>query len=86
MESSKKKGKLHVPEDPESDPSLSDSSPSESDSSTDINYRRYKINKRDTKKRCWKHKKQDLSDSSLSGYDSSGDSDYICKRRKQEEL
>ena len=36
MEQSKRMGKSHVPEDPESDPSFSDSSSSESDLFDDI--------------------------------------------------
>ena len=46
MESSKRKEKAqkeYIPEDPESDPSLSDSSPSEYDSSDDRKYRKSKI-------------------------------------------
>ena len=37
----KRNGKAHVPEGPESDPSLSDSSPIESDSSYDRKYSKY---------------------------------------------
>ena len=73
---------MHVPADPESDPSFSHSSLSKSDSSGDRNYSKSKINKHDTSKKCQKHKKQEFLDSLLSDTDSSDDSDYRRKRRK----
>ena len=82
MDSSKRKWKVHVPADPESDPSFSHSSLSKSDSSGDRNYSKSKINKHDTSKKCQKHKKQEFLDSLLSDTDSSDDSDYRRKRRK----
>ena len=85
-ESSKRKGKAHVPTDLESDPSSSDSSLSESDSSNDSNYRKSKSKKSDKKKNRWKHKKNDSSDSSPSDYDSSDDSGYIRKRLKNKKI
>ena len=62
MDSSKRKGKAHVPADPESDPS-SNSSPRKSYSVNDGKYSKSKIKKRDTKEKSRKHKKQDLSNS-----------------------
>ena len=50
-ESSRRQGKLHVPEDPESDPLLSDSSSSESYLYNDRKYRKSKNNKRDKNKK-----------------------------------
>ena len=59
-ESSKRKGKGHAPEDPESDPSSSDSSPSESDSYDDRKYSKSKRRRYDQmKKKRWKRTKQD---------------------------
>ena len=55
-----------VPEDPESDPSWSDSPLSEYDFSDDG---KYKSKRRDKKKKYWKLKKQDSLDSSLSHSD-----------------
>ena len=83
MDSSNRKGKAHVPEDPESEPSLSDSSLRESDLSNDSNYIKSKRKKRDTKKKYRKHKKQDSLDSSSSDSDSSDGSYYRRKRRKK---
>ena len=49
-DSSKRKEKAHVPEDPDTYPSLSDSSSSESDSSDDRKYRKSKSYVRNKKK------------------------------------
>ena len=62
-ESSKLKGKSHVPEDPESHPSLLDSSSSESDSSDDSKYRIYKRRGRNKNKNQQKRTKQDSLES-----------------------
>ena len=78
-DSSNQKLKVHVPADLESDLSLSDSSSNESDLSNDTNYSKSNKNKGDMKKKCRKHKKQDLSESSSRDYGSSYDSNY---RRK----
>ena len=65
-----KNGRAHVPNDPDPDPSLSDSS--------------LKKNKCDKKKNRRKHRKDDSSDpSSSDDSDSSYDSDYRRKRRKR---
>ena len=70
MELSKSNGKEYVPEEPESDPSLSDLSWSESDFSNDRKYIRYTIKRRNKNKKRQKRMKQDASDSS------SGESDF----------
>ena len=44
---SKRKGKVHIPEDPESNPSMSDSSSRKSDLFNDIKYRKSKSKGRD---------------------------------------
>ena len=62
----KQKGKLNVPEDPESDPLLSDSSSSKYDFSNNTKYRKSKSKGCDTKKKHWKLTKQDLLDSFVS--------------------
>ena len=64
-----KNGKAHVQNDPDPDPSLSDSS--------------LKKNKRDKKKNRQKHNKHEASDSLSSDSDSSDGSDYRCKQRKK---
>ena len=74
---------MHVPEDPDSNPSLVDSSSRKYDFLADSNYIKSKIKRLDTKKYLQKHKKLDSSDSSSSDYYSSKDSDYICKRLKK---
>ena len=74
-DSSKRKGKGHVPADPYSDPSSSDSSSNESDLSNDNNYIKANRNKCNTKKTCQKHKKHDKLDSSSSDSYSSNNSD-----------
>ena len=79
---SKQKVKVHVPADPESDSSLSDSASRKYDSANDSNYSKSKRNKRDTKKKRRKHNKWDLSYSSSSDSDPSDDSDYRRKQRK----
>ena len=56
-ESSKRKGKAHIPEDPETDPSLSDSSSNKYNSLNVTNYSKPNQNKCDTKKNRHKHKK-----------------------------
>ena len=84
-ESSERNGKEHVPEDLESDPSLSDSSPSESDSSYDRKYRRSKSKGNDKEKKHQKHTKQNSSDLSLRDSDFSDKIDYrrkICNKNK----
>ena len=57
------KGKVHITENLDSDPSLSDSSPRKSDFPDDIKWRTSKSKGQDKNKKCQKHKKQDLSDS-----------------------
>ena len=81
-ESSKRKGKLHVSEDPETDPSSLESSLSNSNLSHDSNYRKYRSKVRDKNKNYWKHTKQDSLGSSFRDSDSSNKSDYRCKRHK----
>ena len=66
---SKHKGKLHVPEDPDSDTSFSDSSLRESDFSNDSKYNKYKSKGYYKRKNCWKRTKQDSSESSLRNSD-----------------
>ena len=63
-ESSKLKGKAHVPEYPESYPSLSDSSSIKYDLSVDSKYRKSKSKGRNKNKKHQKSMKQDSSDSS----------------------
>ena len=64
-------GKAHVSDDPDPEPSFSES-PS-------------KKNKCDNKKNLWNYQKIDSSDpSSSNDSDSSYNSDYRCKRRKRE--
>ena len=86
IESSKQKGKLHVPAYPESDPLLLDSSLSESNSLTDSSYSKSKSKKCNKNKKHQKHKKQDLSESLSSDSDSSDNSDYRRKRRKNNKI
>ena len=86
MDSSKRKGKLHVPEDPESDPSLSDSSSNESDLSDNSKYSKSKSKGRDTNKKRWKCMKQESSYSSSSNSDFSDEGDYIGKRCKNNNI
>ena len=73
---------MHVPEYPESDPSSSDLSLSESDYYDDSNYSKYKSKGCDKNKKGQKHTTQDSSESLLSNPDSSDESEYIHKRRK----
>ena len=68
----KTKGKVQVPADLDSDPSLSESSSRKSDLSDGRNYIKSKRKKGDAKKKRRKQKKQDPLDSSLSDSDSSG--------------
>ena len=79
----KTKGKVQVPADLDSDPSLSESSSRKSDFSDGRNYIKSKRKKGDAKKKRRKQKKQDPLDSSLSDSDSSDDRDYRHKRRKK---
>ena len=72
--------KEYVPEDPESDPSLSDSSLIKSDCYDDS---KYKIKRRDKNNNYQKLRKQDSSDSSPSKSDQSEKIDYKIKRRKK---
>ena len=86
-ESSKRKGKVYVLSDPKTDSSSSEYNSSDdsnyrkprrksgSDLANDSKYRKPKSKKRDKNKKCWKHKKQDSSESSFSDSDSSEDSD-----------
>ena len=82
-DSSEQNGKAHVPGDPESDLSSSDSSSNQYNLSNDTNYSKCNRKKRDMKKKRQKHKKQDSSDSSSSDSDSYDDSDYRYNRRKK---
>ena len=82
MDSSKRKGKAHVPADPESESSSSDSLSKKSDFLDDSNCSESKINKCDKKKKSWKHSKQDSLESLLSNSDSSDNSDYRSNIRK----
>ena len=80
---SKGRVKAHVPVEPESYSSLSDSSSNKYDLLNDTKYSKSNKKKYDTKKKDQKHKKQDSSDSLSSDSDSSDDSDYRRKRRKK---
>ena len=81
--SSKRKKKVHLPEDPESGPSLSDSSWSKSDSSYDSKYRKSKIKGHFKNKKRRKRTKQESSDSSSSDSDFPDKIDYRCERRNK---
>ena len=82
-DSSEQNGKAHIPEDPDPDPSSSDSSSNKSNLLNDRSSSKSIKNKRDEKKKRWKNKKQNLSDSLSSGSDFSYDSDHRRKQRKR---
>ena len=76
-------GKLHVPGDPDPDPSSLDSSSNKYILPNDNNFSKSIKKIRDKNKKCHKHKKQDASYSSSSESDFSDDSDYRRKIRKK---
>ena len=82
-DSSKRKKKAQISEDPDTYPSLSNSSSSKSDSSDDRKYSKYNSKRHDKNKKRRKHTKQELSDSSSRNYDSSGEIDYRRKIRNK---
>ena len=86
MELSKRNGKEHVTDDPESDPSSSDSSLRKYDSSNDRKYSKSKIKRLDRKKKRRKHTRQESSESSLSESNSFDRIDYEsnkCNKNKR---
>ena len=85
IDSSKRNGKEHVPEDPESDRSSSDSSSVISNSSDDNKYIKSKSKRHDKKKNHRKRMKQDSSKSSTRDSDSSKKSDYKNQETQEKE-
>ena len=85
MDFPEQNGKLHVPGDPDPDPTLPDSSSKKYNLSDYRNSSKFIKNKSDKKKKRWKHKKQDASDSFSSDSDLSDDSYYRHKQSKKEE-